>query len=101
MSTAYLIVVCDKDTNAILEVCIWSSPEWHQSRFLEHPTYVAFQLSANTYQEAGQHLLKMVADPLIGKRYHHLYKYMKPETIESYSESKAETYPQRDDVFYP
>lgn len=45
--SAYLIVICDKDTNEILDVEIWSSPEWEQSQRLKHPTYIAFKWSCD------------------------------------------------------
>jgi hypothetical protein len=53
---AYLVVICDKDTNAVLSAAIWSSPEWEQSQALQHRTYVAYQTAADTYADAEARL---------------------------------------------
>lgn len=70
---AYLIVICDRTTNAILDVDIWSTPEWESSRQLEVPTYVAYQVTANTFQEGINAIRTEMAIP--GGRYHYLQKY--------------------------
>lgn len=67
---AYLIVVCDKETNALKYATIWSSPEWEQSMFLNDPTYVAFQVSGETYDKARKNLITAIEHPRC--RYHWL-----------------------------
>lgn len=69
--SAYLIVICDKETNAILGTEIWSSPEWEQSRCLDMPTYVAYEVKHDTYAKARERMLEIIADPRC--RYHNLY----------------------------
>lgn len=72
---AYLIVICDKETNAILEVTTWSSPEWEQSRCLNVPTYVAYACGGDSYADARDNLLIAISDPR--SRYHWLAKHFK------------------------
>lgn len=74
MATAYLIVICDKDTNAVKGVEIWSSPEWEQSQRLPHPTFVAYQVNGLTYDVARHYLLRTISDP--HSRYHWLVKHL-------------------------
>lgn len=62
--SAYLIIICDTKTNAILDVNIWSSPEWEQSRRLKHPTYIAYQVDdCSSFQEAKTELLSRLNMP--------------------------------------
>jgi hypothetical protein len=79
--TAYLIVMCDKKTNAILGADIWSSPEWEQSRRLDCYTYVAFQHSSTeSYHDARNQLIKTINNSynMFGDdRYFRLLKYVK------------------------
>lgn len=70
---AYLIVICDSTTNAVLSATVWSSPEWEQSRYLDERTFVAFAVGGKDYAEAKRHLIQMVDDPR--SRYHWLCKY--------------------------
>lgn len=70
-ASAYLIVICDTETNAILRVEIWSSPEWEQSRCLDTPTYVAYEVRHETYAKAKERMLEIIAEPSC--RYHKLY----------------------------
>ena len=65
---AYLIVICDPVTNAVIRVEIWSSPEWEQSICLMERTYVAFICSADSYAEAKKNLFKCIVQPT--SRYH-------------------------------
>jgi hypothetical protein len=75
MAKAYLIVICDPETNAIRRVEIWSSPEWEQSMFLtDAVTYVAFELTADSYDEARNRLVELLHLP--GFRYHRLEKFL-------------------------
>lgn len=70
---AYLIVVCNEVTNAIEEVLIWSSPEWEQSRVLPNVrVYIAYCVSAESFQEAKDALLDTIKNP--SNRYHYLWK---------------------------
>lgn len=73
-SPGYLVVICDKDTNAVLGARIWSSPEWEASRHLEHRTYVAYMQYANTFQDAIDNIIESISDPR--SRYHWLLAYM-------------------------
>lgn len=73
---AYLIVICDKETNAIKEADIWSSPEWQQSMVIpDCHTYVAYELSDFSFQTAIIHILYALQDTKF--RYHYLLKYLK------------------------
>ena len=72
MYSAYLIVVCDIETNAVTEVTIWSSPEWQQSRCLHNPTYVAYETKGASFHEATVALVKAISDPR--SRYHWLFQ---------------------------
>jgi hypothetical protein len=74
MAKAYLIVICDPETNAIRRVEIWSSPEWEQSMCLtDAVTYVAFELTADSYDEARKQLVELLHMPVF--RYHWLEKF--------------------------
>lgn len=75
MYSAYLIVICDHETNAIINAAIWSSPEWEQSRCLPQRTYVAYMVSGfQSYSEARRHLIAAIRD--IRSRYHWLLQYL-------------------------
>ena len=74
MSTAYLIIECDKDTNAIQCAHIWSSPEWEQSMCLANPTFVAYSVQGYSYAEAVKRLLEAISIPRC--RYHWILKYL-------------------------
>ena len=65
-----MVVICDRETNAILATDIWSSPEWEQSRQLDQRVFVAFQVSGHTYHQARELLLKVISDPR--NRYNYL-----------------------------
>ena len=83
MNAAYLIVICDRVDNHILEVCIWSSPEWMQSQLLPHPTYVAYMVSSSiAYAAAGKLLLDTISHPY--SRYRWLYEKLTEEQKEGY-----------------
>ena len=75
---AYLIVICDKETNAIVDVEIWSSPEWEQSRQLPNPTYVAFVAHGDSFHEARKSLVQQIRHPSC--RYNWLSKYFDDES---------------------
>lgn len=72
--TAYLIAICDPKTNAIIKADIWSSPEYRQSRCLPQRTYVAYEITADTYQQARDYLEEVIKDQ--NSRYHYLYQYL-------------------------
>lgn len=74
--TAYLIVICDKDTHKILDVEIWSSPEWEQSQRLSHPTYVAFEWRTDEgFGKARNQMIEWLNDTNgAGGRYEKLMK---------------------------
>lgn len=64
---AYLIAICDPETNAIKGAAIWSSPEWEQSMMLEDYTYVAWQVDTTIrsgtgapFHAAAKHLLESI-----------------------------------------
>lgn len=82
---AYLIVICDKTTNAVIEAAIWSSPEWQQSRCLEHRTYVAFASGGEDFPTATGNILRYIERP--ESRYHwlleHLNRHSKLQKLES------------------
>jgi hypothetical protein len=54
---AYLIVVCDNATNAVLSADIWSDPPWEKSRSIGLRAYVAYSVSGRSYSEARDRLL--------------------------------------------
>lgn len=59
---AYLIVICDKDTNAVLGADIWSCPEWEASQRLSQRTYVAYSCDGIDFQGARDAILKSISD---------------------------------------
>ena len=67
---AYLIAICDRATHELLSAAIWSSPEWEQSRQLDHFTYVAFAVKAESFEEGRRRIMDSIAQP--NSRYHHL-----------------------------
>lgn len=71
---AYLIVICDNVTNAILSATIWSSPEWEQSRCLDQRTYVAYATSGSDYADAKDGIVRAMEHPR--SRYHWLLAYL-------------------------
>lgn len=64
---AYLIVICDNATNAVLSATIWSSPEWDR-------TYVAYAVGGSNYSDAAKTLVGIIQDP--HSRYHWLLKHL-------------------------
>lgn len=73
---AYLIVLCNKETNAIEHVSIWSSPEWEQSRCLRGVhTYVAFRVGGSSFDRASKTLIEAIKEPL--SRYYYLLPYIR------------------------
>lgn len=75
--TAYLIIICDMQTNAILDCAIWSSPEWEQSRRLDQPTYIAYEYSSyESFDKSKKDLLKHIQSPH-HERYSRLLKFAK------------------------
>lgn len=75
--TAYLVVICDKETNAVKSAVIWSSPEWEQSICLPYPTFVAYEVNGKDYQTARNNLVKGINQPR--SRYNWLVKYLERE----------------------
>lgn len=73
---AYLIIICDQHTDKILDVVIWSSPEWEQSRHIDRYTYVAYAMEGGTFAGARDSMLSLISNPK--NRYHHLYRRIKP-----------------------
>lgn len=76
---AYLIVVCDSVTNAVLGAEIWSSPEWEQSRCLEQRTYIAYAVGGFSFHEARIGLLEAISDPR--SRYHWLLPHLPQDRL--------------------
>lgn len=74
---AYLIVICDSETNAVQGAAIWSSPEWEQSRCLNPRTYVAYAVGGADYTDAREKLLQAIAYPQ--SRYHWLLQHLKED----------------------
>lgn len=75
LKSAYLIVTCDPETNAIVGAAIWSSPEWEQSRQLPGVrTYVAWEVRHNSYHEAREYMVTRLQDERC--RYHYLLKWL-------------------------
>lgn len=75
---AYLIVVCNQQTNAIEDVCIWSSPEWEQSRCLpDKYTYVVYAVHGESFSEAKSEMIRIVRDVVLCNRLHRLWPMLK------------------------
>lgn len=84
LKSAYLIVICDGDTNAIEEVTIWSTPEWEQSRVLRGKSvYVAYEIRMPTFDQAAKAMLKRISN--INDRYHPLYLKIDPSEVKAIS----------------
>lgn len=80
MYSAYLIVICEEETNKILGVAIWSCPEWEASRRLSGVhTYIAYAASHSTFSLAREWIIQKMLDPK--NRYHYLLKYMEKEDV--------------------
>lgn len=79
-SKAYLVVICDPITNAILRVEIWSSPEWEQSMCLKERTFIAYVVEEETYSKAKELMLFAISIPSC--RYHYLYNLLSKEEKE-------------------
>lgn len=79
MAHAYLIVICEPETNRVLGAEIWSSPEWEQSRCMDKVTYVLYhvEVPSHKYVDARSALLRTICNPLV-KRYHWVLKYLEP-----------------------
>lgn len=80
--TAYLIVMCDMETNAILGAAIWSSPEWEQSRRLDKCyTYIAYMVDSHiSFQDAKDNMISRLTHNngnFGDDRYYRLLKYIK------------------------
>jgi hypothetical protein len=74
---AYLVVICDPETNRVLAADTWSSPEWGQSRQLPQRVYILYQRGGRSYHEAQQSLLEEVARP--DSRYHWVQQHLPKE----------------------
>lgn len=78
---AYLIVICDPETNAIKEATVWSSPEWEQSRALPGArVYVAWQVTVGSFQDGIDYILQQIARP--EHRYHYAVNHLSAEQLE-------------------
>ena len=54
---AYLIAICDEETNAIKGAALWSSPEWEQSRIIKGSlTYVAYAVEVALQEHEPSYL---------------------------------------------
>lgn len=83
LKSAYLIVICNGDTNAIEEVTIWSTPEWEQALVLKGKmVYVAYQIKMPTFSQAAVALLKDISK--VNSRYQHLYARMDPQEVKAW-----------------
>jgi hypothetical protein len=57
--TAYLIAICDYETNNIVGADIWSSPEYEQPRCLSKVmTYIVFSMKGESFQKAKDQMIK-------------------------------------------
>lgn len=70
--TAHLIVIYSTVDNQILRVEIWSSPEWQQSLCPKDRTFVAYEVTRETYKRAKDLLLLTISQPTC--RYHYLWQ---------------------------
>lgn len=74
LKSAYLIVICNQETNAIEESAIWSSPEWEQSLCLPNKNvFVAYHAEGETFASAKKVMLQLLEIPNF--RYSYLKKY--------------------------
>lgn len=56
--SAYLIVICDNDSNHILGVEVWSDPPWKKSRSISHRAFVAYECQGESFAEARRQILE-------------------------------------------
>lgn len=63
LKTAYLIIICNPETNAPICAEIWSSPEWEQSQVLEERTFVLLQAQHETFDAATQAMVRLLRLP--------------------------------------
>ena len=79
-SSAYLIVICDEETNGILSATIWSSPEWEQSMCLQGcRTYVAYEIRGTTFDDARKRMIEAIQNSR--SRYHYLNDFIVPDEM--------------------
>jgi hypothetical protein len=91
-SPAYLIVICNEETNQIEEVSIWSSPEWEQSRcIVGKNVYVAYKVNSETFQSAKDALIKEISKD--DSRYNYLYDYLEGDSFPALSEGTKLFFP--------
>jgi len=77
LKDAYLIVIYDEVTNAVIRADIWSSPEWEQSRCLTERTYVAYRTKGRSFEDARKNVIQAMSHKL--SRYHWLLEYLDDE----------------------
>jgi len=71
---AYLVVLCNIETNAIESVDIWSSPEWEQSICLPCAVYLSYITQQyDSFELARKSIVRQLHEPRW--RYHRLLKY--------------------------
>jgi hypothetical protein len=71
---AYLVVICDRESNAVIAADIWSSPEWEQSQYLDNITYVAYSTVGDSFEDARKEVLRAMEHPK--SRYHWLLEHL-------------------------
>lgn len=75
---AFLVVICDPVTNAILKADVWSSPEWEQSMCLKERCFVAFMVEdCENFEKARKLLISVISSPI--SRYHQYFRYLSEE----------------------
>lgn len=81
MAKAYLVVICDEKTNAVINAEVWSSPEWRQSMCLPERVYILYFVEVNStqarcgFQEARDYLMEIIQNPQM-TRYHWVIPYL-------------------------
>lgn len=80
MSSAFLVVICDENTNAPINAEVWSSPEWQQSMFLPERVFVLYEVhlpnnKSNVFQDARDELKRRIENRHF-TRYHWVIPYL-------------------------
>lgn len=87
--SAYLVVICDNDSNHILGVEVWSDPPWEKSRSISHKAFVAYECQGETYAEARGQILESLFRKYSVNRWAARYLTCKAATREEIGRAKA------------
>ena len=80
LTSVYLVVICDNETNAVISAVVWSRPEWKQGGCPPQRTYVANESTGDSVEDARRRLHAELTKPYC--RYHWLLAHVAPDQWE-------------------